>query len=146
MGVFEGFGNGLMIIGMFIAGWAANRFGRKIVMISGFLLSGLTPIFYSISGSLLTLSLGRTFHSFGYCLVISGIAAFVGDAAGEGQQGSFMGLITVFFAIGGMIGPLIMGVFLERLGYFGMGILMSLFAFSALTIATYKVEETLSSA
>jgi MFS family permease len=146
LGIFEGVGNGLMIIGMFIAGWAADKLGRRIIVIIGFLLSGLTPIFYSISGNLLTLGLGRTFHSLGYCLVISGIAAFVGDVAGEGRQGSLMGMITVFFAMGGMVGPLIMGTFLGYLGYFRMGMVMSLFAFSAMMIVVYKVEETLPSA
>ncbi len=145
LGVFEGFGNGLMIIGMFIAGWAADKLGRRMIVIIGFLLSGLTPIFYSVSSNLLTLGLGRIFHSLGYCLVIGGISAFVGDLARKGQQGSLMGLITVFFAIGGIVGPLIMGTFLDALGYFRMGILMSLFAFSAIIIAVYKVEETLPS-
>lgn len=143
LGVFSAYGNGLMIIGMFIAGWASDKFGRRIIVILGFLLSGLTPIFYSVSSNLLTLSLGRTFHSLGYCLVISGISTFVGDVAGEERQGSFMGLITVFFSIGGIIGPLIMGTFLEYLGYFKMGIIMSLFAFSALIMVVSKVEEPL---
>lgn len=143
LGVFSGYGNGLMIIGMFIAGWAADKAGRRIIVIIGFLLSALTPIFYSLSGNLVTLGLGRTFHSLGYCLVISGISTFVGDVADEGSQGAFMGLITVFFSIGGVIGPLIMGTLLGHLGYFKMGIIMSLFAFSAMIITVLKVEETL---
>jgi MFS family permease len=143
LGIFSGFGNGLMIIGMFVAGWTADKLGRRIIVTVGFLLSGLTPIFYSISDNLITLSLGRIFHSLGYCFVMGGISAFVGDVASEGSQGSFMGLITVFFSIGGIIGPLIMGTFVGYLGYFRMGIVMSLFAFSAMVMIVSKVKETL---
>ncbi|NIP66900.1 MFS transporter [Candidatus Bathyarchaeota archaeon] len=145
LAAFSAYGNGLMIVGMFFAGWIADRLGRRITVILGFLLSGCVPIFYTLSHHLIILGLGRTLHSLGYCFAIGGITAFVGDLAGEESQGSFMGLITIFFSVGGVAGPVIMGSLLGYLGYSKMGVLMSLFAFSALIMTIAKVEEPLPS-
>ncbi|MFW6117431.1 MAG: MFS transporter [Thermoproteota archaeon] len=134
LGYFSGYGQALIIVGMFIAGWAADKLGRKTVVNIGLLLSGLTPILYSLSGWLVTLMVARTLHSMGYCLVMNGISTFVGDVTSEENRGAFMGLIYVFYGIGDIIGPVIMGSLLGYLGYFPMGVIMALFSLSGLVM------------
>lgn len=143
LGVFSAVGSGIMIFGMLLAGHSADILGRKRIILMGLFLSSLTPIFYHFGQSFSWLLWsGRVAHSFGYSFLISGSTAFVGDIARKREQGALMGWIRMAFSIGGVIGPLIMGLVLEPLNYAGSAFLMSSFAFLGMVIALVKVKET----
>lgn len=144
LGTFSAIGSGIMVFSMLVAGYSADVLGRKRIVLTGLLLSFLTPIFY-ILGKLLLLFLwlGRIFHSFGYSFLMSGSSAFVGDLARKKEQGALMGWIRLSFSFGGVIGPMIMGTILGPLGYTKAALIMSFFALCGLTLTFFKVEETI---
>jgi len=143
LGFFYAFGVGLTILAMPAAGWCSDKLGRRPTVILAFALSSVAPIFYGFSNNILTLGVGRVAHSISYSFILTGASAFVGDVADKKQHVTFMGLISVCFGIGGVIGPLTMGVLLDYFAYPIMGAIMFISCFSGLILVSWKVEESL---
>lgn len=128
------------------APWFASSLGV------GYLQVGLVSTAYfvaNILGSYLWGGLSDVWRNRKLLPVLSGIGYpvclfFLSIVTSEENRGAFMGLIYVFYGIGGIMGPVIMGGLLGYLGYFPMGVIMALFSFFGLVLGVLKVEETLS--
>ena len=123
----------------FIAGWASDRFGRRLVLTAGLLLLAATGTLIAVSTSLaLTLSVGVA-YGLGY-----GAFSLSGNVLSSElmptRRASAVNLVNMFFGLGAVVGPLIVSVLLERTGrslpalWLGSGLLTAAAVAAALTL------------
>lgn len=116
-----------MIIFLFIAGILSDRFGRKPVLVVGFIISGISLFFYIISENLPFLLLTSFIGGIGDGLDMTTLMALLTDITPKDARGIVVGLFRTFQDIGGSIGPLIFMMMYTGLGqftpfYFGISI------------------------
>lgn len=143
LSIFNAVASGVMIFAMLLGGYASDFLGRKRIISLGLFLSSLAPLLYILGGNhMLFLWLGRFSNTFGYSFLRNGSSAFVGDIARKREQGSLMGWINMSWGIGGVIGPILMGIILGSFKYIGSALIMSTFALTGLILTLVKVGET----
>ncbi|MBI4202479.1 MAG: MFS transporter [Chloroflexi bacterium] len=100
------------------AGWLADRYGRKALMLPGALIT---------TAALAGFILAHSFWPFLAMAILLGIgtgvvgpapAAFVTDIAPQGSRGPAIGLFRTFGDVGGMVGPVMLG-WVADIGTFG---------------------------
>jgi MFS family permease len=125
------------------AGWAADRFGRRPLMLLGGAVFVLAPLGYGMSVGLASLTAVRLLHGVGMGLYPTAATAMASDLAPPARRAEIMGVFGMAGGLALALGP-ITGVALER----GVG-LHALFAISAALAAvglalSASVTETLS--
>lgn len=114
-------GNILGAFGFFMAithipsGYLSDRFGRRPLLIGGWLLGFVSTLFMGLANSLPIYLIGM----FGYALtafVASPLSSYVTAARGEWSVGSTLALTSATFNIGMSVGPLIGGWLAENYG------------------------------
>jgi len=123
----------------FVAGWASDRFGRRLVLIVGLLLLATTGAAIGLSTSLaLTLAVGVV-YGFGYgAFTLSGNV--MSSELVPTRRASAVNLVNMFFGLGAVVGPLVVSVLLQRVGaslpalWLGAGLLLFAAAVSAVTL------------
>ncbi|MFW6115709.1 MAG: MFS transporter [Chloroflexota bacterium] len=109
-------------------GRAADRFRRRPIFLSGYLLTLLMPVMILLADSTWLLVGSFLVLGVGFSGFITGITAYIGDIAPGDEQGELMGLLSVSQGAGGILGPLVAGVVSSPfvLGYDGMFVSMFL--------------------
>jgi len=123
----------------FVAGWASDRFGRRLVLIVGLLLLAATGATIALSRSLLlTLAVGVV-YGLGYgSFTLSGNV--MSSELVPTRRASAVNLVNMFFGLGAVVGPLVVSVLLQRTGaslpalWLGAGLLVFSAAVSAITL------------
>jgi fucose permease len=98
-----------------VAGWASDRFGRRLVLTVGGILLAVAGVGMSLSTSLgLTLAIGGV-YGFGYgSFNLSGNV--LSSELLPTQRASAVNLVNMFFGLGAVVGPLVVSVLLQRTG------------------------------
>ncbi len=134
----------MALINFFIvipAGWLADRYGRKMLMLPGALLTsaGLVAFifchsFWPFLGAAVVLGIGTG-------VVGPAPAAFIADLAPAGGRGLAIGLFRTFGDVGGMIGPVLLG-WMADAGTFGWALNTNaaLVVVSAIGVAVFARE------
>ncbi len=101
-----------------VFGALSDRLGRKVGLILVFALQGLAYIL--VAGSLPLYALYLSIGLFGICAwsVPSIMAAAVGDYMGSQRAVAAFSTVTLFFAVGQIMGPALAGILAERSGGF----------------------------
>jgi MFS family permease len=107
IGWIVGFRIAGMVIFLFIAGVLSDRFGRKPVLVTGYIMSSISLLFYSISVSLPFLFLTSFIGGISDGLDMTTLTALLTDIAPIDARGAVVGLFRTFQDIGGFMGPLL---------------------------------------
>ena len=91
------------------AGWLADRYGRKALMLPGGIITALGLVMFLFSTNFPLFLLASVVLGIGVGAVGPSPAAFVADAAPDGGRGLAIGLFRTFGDIGGMVGPILLG-------------------------------------
>src|SRR5204863_2316660 len=96
-----------------VAGWSADHFGRRPLMIAGGLVFVLAPLGYGLSAGLVSLTVARLFHGAGMGLYPTAATAMAADLAPPTRRAEVMGIFGMAGSLGLALGPAI-GVALSR--------------------------------
>ncbi|MFH1604423.1 MAG: MFS transporter [Pseudomonadota bacterium] len=123
------------------AGWLADRYGRKALMLPGGIITALGLVMFLFSTSFPLFLLASVVLGIGAGVIGPSPAAFVADAAPERGRGLAIGLFRTFGDIGGMIGPVLLG-WLADVGSFSsaMNTNAALVLISAAAVALFAKE------
>ncbi len=101
---------------VFPAGWLADRFGRKPVMVPGILLAGAGLLLFTLAGNVPMMFLAAIVMGVGTGVAGPAPAAYIADLAPPGQTSLAMGLYRTFGDLGFIIGPIALGFIAETSG------------------------------
>ena len=101
---------------VFPAGWLADRFGRKPVMVPGILLAGIGLLLFALAGNVTMMFIAAIIMGIGTGVAGPAPAAYIADLAPPGQTSLAMGLYRTFGDLGFVIGPIALGFIAETSG------------------------------
>ena len=101
---------------VFPAGWMADRYGRKQVMVPGIFLAGIGLLLFTIAGSVPMMFIAAIIMGIGTGVAGPAPAAYIADLAPPGQTSLAMGLYRTFGDLGFIIGPIALGFIAETSG------------------------------
>lgn len=99
------------------AGWAADRWGRRPLMLAGALVFLVASLAYGWAGGALALTCVRLVHGTGMGLFPTAASALVTDLAPPERRGHVLGLYGAAFSIAMAIGPLAGVALSQRAGF-----------------------------
>jgi DHA1 family multidrug resistance protein-like MFS transporter len=105
------------VLSILVAGVLSDRFGRKPVLVVGFVVSGVSVFMFTVSESLLFLLLSGFVSGVGEGLNMTTILALLTDIAPLEARGGAVGLYRTFMDVGGFLGPIVF-----MLAYNGYGV------------------------
>jgi MFS transporter, DHA1 family, multidrug resistance protein len=95
-------------------GVLADRFGRKLPMAIGLIVSGIFSAFIPFMSTIFPLTFFATLEAVCYSAAVPAEQALVADMTGGKQRGMGFGLYTLAMSAGRVIGPLIMGLMYDQ--------------------------------
>lgn len=88
-----------------LAGGLSDRYGRKLFIIGGLIVYGISQIIFGLATDVWVLYLGRFLSGFGAAFIMTTVMAYVADITTIEERGKGMGLIGAAISLGFMIGP-----------------------------------------
>jgi DHA1 family multidrug resistance protein-like MFS transporter len=95
------------VIALPTAGNISDRFGRKPVLMVGFVIRLAGVLLFTISGDMLVLLLSGLVSGIGEGLTMTTCLALLTDIVPQAARGGAVGLYRTFMDIGGFLGPLV---------------------------------------
>jgi predicted MFS family arabinose efflux permease len=117
-----------MILFLFVASPLSDKYGRKPVLVVGYLIIGIALFLFSRSENMIFLLFSGFLAGAGDALDMTTLIALLADISPESARGVVVGLFRTFMDIGGFLGPIIyMLVFTEinPVSTFYLGIFLS---------------------
>ena len=117
-----------MVLFLFVAGSLSDRYGRKPVLVTGYIISGVALFAFSRSESLIFLFLSGLLAGAGDALDMTTLMALLSDIAPESARGVVVGLFRTFMDVGGFLGPIIYVLVFKQINAvstFYLGIILS---------------------
>ena len=96
-----------MVLFLFIVGSLSDKYGRKPVLIVGYVISGLALFAFSLADNLFLLLLCGLLAGIGDAFGMSTLLALLTDIAPSSSRGVVVGLYRTFMDIGGFLGPIL---------------------------------------
>ncbi|HWL25537.1 MAG TPA: MFS transporter [Ureibacillus sp.] len=88
-----------------VAGDLSDRYGRKVFIITGLIIYGISQILFGLANEVWILFIGRFLTGVGAAFIMPPIMAYVADITTEEERGKGMGLLGAAISLGFMIGP-----------------------------------------
>jgi MFS family permease len=108
----------VMIPVALLTGWLVDRWGRKPILAIGFVVLPVRIALYALAGSPAMLIALQTLDGVGAGIYGVAIVAVCADLTrGKGGFNALSGVIATALAVGGVIGPISVGVLTQYLGY-----------------------------
>ena len=126
-------------------GKLSDRVGRKIPIIGGLVLGGISILAIPYNVQFIPLLLISVAFGLCFSMIISSAPALVGDLADKESYGAAMGFLATIMDIGQMAGPIFTGFIMASFGYagsfFSLGAVLIIVsvAFSIYTFITGKI-------
>ncbi len=99
-----------------VLGYLADRHSRKIVMLIGTTVVGLSPLGYYAIHTIWPLAAVRAFHGISVAAFTTGYSAMVVDLSPVKQRGELIGYMSLVVPVGMAIGPALGGFLQESAG------------------------------
>ena len=100
-----------------LAGWGADRFGRRPLMLAGAAIFAVTSVAYGWATGAVGLLLVRLAHGCGMGLYPTAASAMVADLTPPGRRGEMLGFYGAAGSVALAIGPLAGIALVERAGF-----------------------------
>ncbi|MDS0526133.1 MFS transporter [Clostridium sp. SHJSY1] len=141
-----------------IGGRLSDKYGRKIMILSGLFLTVISDFMFAISHELLLLYIARFIGGIGLGIMVPSVLAYVADMTTKETRAKGMGYLSASMNLGMVLGPGIGGIIAQlgvRVPYFfasGLGLIATLLTFilpETLTIEkrnslkSYKKQESI---
>ncbi|MDZ7702312.1 MAG: MFS transporter [Halobacteriales archaeon] len=141
--------HGIQIVAMLALGVVADRAGRKPLIVAGMAGSGLFALL-AAGATLPAPGIGRVLVAGAAFLVLgtsfsamaTGAVSFIGDVAPAGRESELMGLRSTSKAIGGVVGPPLLGIAATLASYEAAFAVGSLLAFGAAVLTAVALVES----
>ncbi len=99
------------------AGWLSDFIGRKITISIGILSSCIAMLLFSVINNPYSAIPIQILVAFSWSLIITSTNAYVADFIPMNKRGGGMGLIRSSQTLGGAVGPMLAGLFINFFGY-----------------------------
>ena len=110
-----------LLVGSPILGWAADRSKtRRLPLLVGLAILAGATVMLCIGTSIAVLVVGRLLQGLSAAVVWTTGLALLVDTVGKDEVGETMGIISMTYSIGILIGPLLGGVAYARSGYYAV--------------------------
>ncbi|MFC7678681.1 MFS transporter [Paenibacillus sp. GCM10028914] len=96
-----------------IVGELSDKYGRKILIVTGLALFTLSQLLFAIAGDVWLLYVSRLLGGIGAAAMIPPMMAFVADITTEDNRGKGMGMIGAAMSLGFVVGPGVGGFLAE---------------------------------
>lgn len=96
-----------------IVGELSDKYGRKIMIVTGLALFTLSQVLFAIAGDIWLLYVSRLLGGIGSAAMIPPMMAFVADITTEEDRGKGMGMLGAAMSLGFVVGPGIGGFLAE---------------------------------
>jgi len=114
------------VIGMFGFSWfvgkLADTYGRKPVMLSGLVLSGIGAVLVATSPAYAIITLGTFLVGLGWSGAYVGATTVVTDVTAPGERGRAVGRLDLWSNGAGAILPILAGFLVEGVGIWAIGL------------------------
>ncbi|MDS0300590.1 MFS transporter [Halogeometricum sp. S1BR25-6] len=139
------------MVSMYGFGRLSDAVGRKKLIVGGLAGSGVQALVVVLAlvpeGNLLRIGVSSAafvVHAVTFSMLTVGTIAFVGDVAPVDRESELMGLRSTARGLGGVLGPLVVGVLATRFDYATAFVCISLLAFVAAGLVARTLVETIS--
>jgi MFS family permease len=105
------------LVGNLAAGYFVDRFGRKLVLVVGLILTSAAVFAHTMVQTPEQLVWIRAGHGLAAAVAAPAAFALVGDLFPRSKRGRAMGMSGALIAVAALIGPAIGGIIGDRLGY-----------------------------
>ena len=110
-----------LLVGSPILGWAVDKSKtRRLPLLMGLVILGGATVMLCIGTSITILVVGRLLQGLSAAVVWTTGLALLVDTVGEEEVGQTMGIISMAYSIGILIGPLLGGVVYASSGYYAV--------------------------
>ncbi len=103
-----------------IAGKLSDLFGRRIVLLVGVLVFGLSSLGSGMSGDINQLVLWRALQGIGGGIITANAFTIIGDLFPPRERGKWQGMIGAVFGLSSLIGPLLGGWLTDHQNILGL--------------------------
>ncbi len=109
-----------------IAGLLSDRYGRKLFIIAGLVVSAVSLLLFPFTNNFLGLLLVMIMYGFGVSLTTSSTSPLISEISSKTTLGSGIGALETIKDIGHATGPIAAGFFIEILGFFPAFLIITL--------------------
>ncbi len=103
--------------GNVVAGYFLDRFGRRLPITMGLIVTALALAGYAFATSSEMLLAFRALHGFAAAVLTPGAFAMLGDSTETGSRARTMGRSAASIAVAAIVGPATAGILADRIGY-----------------------------
>lgn len=122
-----------------LMGWMSDSFGQKIVILFGAVCMATGSLLIATAPAFWVLVAGLFLKGFSGAAVIPAGVSFVGRYFTGEQRGKTMGLYGFYTVIGGLAGPLLSGIFVDRFGWSSIFLVCTAFGVISFLLFAYGV-------
>jgi DHA1 family multidrug resistance protein-like MFS transporter len=123
-------------------GLLADKFGKKPIILIGYLLSLTSHIFAGFARNPAELIISRMLMGVGSALLFSSSLTYIGEISTRENRGKFVSYFQSTFSIAGIVGPTLGGLISEALGLRSIFFISSfLSAIGLIVVLSLKMEE-----
>ena len=108
---------GLSIAAALPAGMVIDRYGRKIPLLGGLLMTALAAYIMAVMGSFQVAAVAVVIFGLSEAFGSGTLQVYAMDLAPEDRRGAFLGVWYLFMNIGQIVGPLVVGLLADAYGF-----------------------------
>ncbi|MEK3853919.1 MFS transporter [Cytobacillus sp. FSL H8-0458] len=122
-----------------LMGWLSDSFGQKIVILTGAGLMAIGSILIAAAPAFWVLVAGLFLKGFSGAAVIPAGVTFVGRYFSGEKRGKTMGVYGFYTVVGGIAGPILSGIFVDKFGWSSIFFLCASFGVISFLLFSFGV-------
>ncbi len=128
-------------IGLLLAGWIADRYGRRNTFLAGNAVFGFISLLITVIPGFYPAVVLRFIQGLGSAMIMASAPALIASAFATSRRGFVLGIQTTFTYIGLSLAPLLGGLLTQMLGWKSLFVFNFIFTTFALGIMFFGVKK-----